>query len=248
MKQRAFTLIELLVVISIIALLIAILLPALKAARESARAVQCLSNERQLGIAYAAYAADSDDYYPPVGTIGPLNITYWKVMARYLGHDGGDPLVAASTDEMYGRDYLLCPVEPRDAPAGFPPDAIHGGAGYGIHYLGITSYDPGGGPNLWYAFGPRRLSDLSLKLFALGDAAGQFIYTPKIWGMSIDSDGDGVGDSSTLGLDPLYNRFDPRHPNQTGNLLFVDGSARPIMISDWLNNEGDIWKPLLLGE
>lgn len=59
-RIHAFTLIELLVVISIIALLIALLLPALQVAREAARATQCLSNQRQAGIALALYAQDYD--------------------------------------------------------------------------------------------------------------------------------------------------------------------------------------------
>src|SRR5690625_6113526 len=51
-RRAAFTLIELLVVITIISLLIAILLPALQAAREAAKSIQCLSNLRQVGVAF----------------------------------------------------------------------------------------------------------------------------------------------------------------------------------------------------
>ncbi len=50
--------------ISIIALLIAILLPALGAARASARAMQCLSNQKQVGIACYTYSVENKGLWP----------------------------------------------------------------------------------------------------------------------------------------------------------------------------------------
>jgi prepilin-type N-terminal cleavage/methylation domain-containing protein len=95
--RRAFTLVELLVVIAIIAVLIALLLPAVRAARAQAKAFQCVSNIRQLGIAMMAYASDNKGLFPPNFT-SPSPGQNWKDADRiphYLRMPGV-PITGAS--------------------------------------------------------------------------------------------------------------------------------------------------------
>ena len=111
---KGFTLIELLVVIAIIAIVAAILLPTLANARSAAWKTQCISNQRQIGVALKVYNADNADLIPLLQD--------WNGLS---GQDGAYDIFVAATNRpldtiLSNYKVSKCPADQGDAFSAHP--------------------------------------------------------------------------------------------------------------------------------
>jgi prepilin-type N-terminal cleavage/methylation domain-containing protein len=112
-RRKAFTLVELLVVIGIIALLISILLPALSKARESANRTACLSNVKQITLAFIMYTGENKGSFPFCALAATPQLSedwvWWtKSAIPYIGEHGIGPYLKLSPDNY---KVLICPSD-----------------------------------------------------------------------------------------------------------------------------------------
>ncbi len=115
-QYKGFTLIELLVVIAIIALMLSILVPTLRLAKDHARRVDCISNQRQLALATHAYTLENNEFLPLAATqyespqtamLGKVGPPTWD--ERLWPYIDGDKRIFAcrtiGTESDIGPDY-----------------------------------------------------------------------------------------------------------------------------------------------
>ncbi len=125
--RNGFTLIELLVVIAIIAILAAILFPVFAQSREKARAISCLSNMKQLGLASNIYTQDWDEMMVPednyLGT-SDSNFAFWiELLQTYIKN-----VAVTKCPSNPNHDEIFCDGCAADPP--YPPFYIS----YGINW------------------------------------------------------------------------------------------------------------------
>ena len=245
MRSAGFTLIELLVVISIISILAAMLFPVFSQARKRARAVVCLSNLKQLGMAALMYVDDWDDHFPPFSyeinkPDGTAQYQFWYGLEEETGPDYTYDLSKGLLQPyLHNKDILRCPDF-------YPNKSIYGdGMGYGYNKnLCMPEPDDSAPP-------PRRLGALhdpsSVILF--GDAG--LHYDPNAWPAPPIT--GGTWESTMLvspatllkwGYPSLDYRFhDLRHFNKA-NIVFADGHAKSVTQHQLEGSDGpSLWGP-----
>jgi prepilin-type N-terminal cleavage/methylation domain-containing protein len=225
--SKGFTLIEMLVVIVICVTLAAWLYAGLQQSRKKANTVKCMAQLKSIGGSFFLYAADNNGAFPTMfkgGAPAPA--------ARYWTYTLG-PYNGLSSNEGIGVTSLCCPEKSSEP---------NGTSMYGANYPTVIALEKGQSGTSYLDISSKRLGiGVDSRAFLLVDATSAAVYSPNIWGLTRDADGDGVNDSSASFV---YNRVDFRHSGRA-NFFLLNGAMVSLTTAQWGRNENNVWgRPL----
>jgi prepilin-type processing-associated H-X9-DG protein/prepilin-type N-terminal cleavage/methylation domain-containing protein len=210
MRMKNFTLIELLVVIAIIAILASMLLPALNQARDKARSISCVNQEKQIGQGFVFYEDDNDSYLVHYNKSG---IGIWN-----------KPLI----DNYLPKNIFYCPglrgAEPYKQDQWSSTNGLVY-TGYGLNYKGVGSACYTAKPEdiaLKYSL-QRKLSSFRrpTETYAVMDTLRNPFPQTRYGYYRVNT-----GPSTSTS----YGSPDPRHSSSV-NCLYVDGHVKNIRVA-----------------
>jgi len=240
--RSGFTLIELLVVIAIIAILAAILFPVFAQAREKARAISCLSNLKQMGIAIMMYVQDYDEQFPFAATVFSdgtridwriVILPYIKNGTRGLAQTGDGTVVGgifscpstSGSKRIYGAHSAIIHFPTMSSGATWAPVGLSA-LNRPAEIIIVTEVGYGTDNN-------GSLEGLTEDWWWHGGATWPPIFQGNDSGAKFDGDGDNAN-CDAAGW-PQCNTYLPRYRHTgSANMTFADGHAK-AMIKGRLN-------------